>query len=254
MVTKKATLDASAKLVKSNRGRRKSSVALTREQIASAALTLLSERGIDAFSVRDLAKSLGVYPTAIYHHMATKNDLLAEVVAYALKDMEPPPQGQDWQTWFRELFYRYRSAVQAHPSVAPLIGARLVSNAGVGSDLIEHILTKLVEAGFSEDANIVEAFNVVIAAKVGFVTLELAPQPDELEDFEDMMRVRVNTVNVASYPLMARLLPLLANSAFMMRWENGVRRPMDDSFKAYVDVVIFGLERLRREVSLQRLS
>ena len=127
---------------------------------------------------------------------------------------------------------------------------RLVSNAGVGSDLIEHILTKLVEAGFSEDANIVEAFNVVIAAKVGFVTLELAPQPDELEDFEDMMRVRVNTVNVASYPLMARLLPLLANSAFMMRWENGVRRPMDDSFKAYVDVVIFGLERLRREVSL----
>jgi len=60
----------------------------------------------------------------------------------------------------------------------------------------------------------------------------------------------VNTVNVASYPLMARLLPLLANSAFMMRWENGVRRPMDDSFEAYVDVVIFGLERLRGEVSL----
>lgn len=226
------------------RGRPRSSSALSREQIAAAALILLTERGIDAFSVRDLAKSLGVYPTAIYHHMTTKNDLLAEVVSYALKELEPPPEGQTWQKWFRELFYRYRRAVQAHPAVAPLIGARIVSNGGVGPDLIEHILVKLLEAGFDEDRGIVEAFNVVIAAKVGFVTLELAPQPDDVEDFQEMMKSRVNTVNIATHPVMARLLPGLANSAFILRWENGTTRPLDSSFDAYVNVVILGLERL----------
>ena len=226
-----------------SRGRPKSGVALTREQIASAALNVLSEKGIDAFSVRDLAKSMEIYPTAIYHHMATKNDLLAEVVIYALRDLEPPPHGQSWQSWLRELFVRYRKAVQAYPAVAPLVGARIVSNAGVGPDLIEHILAILTEAGFDGD-NIVDAFNVVIATKVGFVTLELATQPEDVNDFQEMMKIRVNTVNVGTHPLIARLLPKLANRAFMLRWENGTTMPLDQSFEAYVDVVIFGLERL----------
>ena len=42
------------------RGRRPSDVALTREQIVTAALDILTVKGIEAFSVRDLAKVLGV--------------------------------------------------------------------------------------------------------------------------------------------------------------------------------------------------
>ncbi|MBB3694651.1 TetR/AcrR family transcriptional regulator [Sphingomonas sp. BK580] len=230
------------------RGRRSSAQAVSHDHIASAALELLSLKGIDGFSVRDLAKSMEVFPATIYHHMTTKNDLLAAVASYALRDLEPPPQARAWQDWMRELFRRYRSAVQAHPAIAPLIGARIVSNAGVGPDIIERILTVLIEAGFPEDS-IVDTFNVVIAAKVGFVTLELAPQPDNVADFHDIMRARVNTVNVETHPLLARFLPKLANRAFMLRWENGSTRPMDASFNAYVDVVISGLEALLRTSS-----
>lgn len=231
------------------RGRRASESALTRDQISAAALDLLTQRGIDAFSIRDLANALGVYPTAVYHHMATKNDLLADVVSFALRDLQPPPDEQSWQKWFRELFFRYRRALQAYPAIAPLIGARIVSNAGVGPDLIESILGKLAEAGF-QDNGIVEAFNTVIATKVGFVTLELAPQPDEVADFKDMMRARINTVNVSTHPLTARLLPLLSNRAFMLRWENGTVVPLDSSFTMYVDVVISGLEQaISRNIS-----
>ena len=117
------------------RGRRPSDVALTREQIVTAALDILTVKGIEAFSVRDLAKVLGVYPAAIYHHISTKNELLSEVVAFALRELEPPSEGGSWQEWLRQLFIRYRAAVQQTPAVATLIGARIVSNGGVGPDL-----------------------------------------------------------------------------------------------------------------------
>ena len=225
------------------RGRRPSDVALTREQIVTAALDILTVKGIEALSVRDLAKVLGVYPAAIYHHISTKNELLSEVVAFALRELEPPSEGGSWQDWLRQLFIRYRAAVQQTPAVATLIGARIVSNGGVGPDLIEHILATLIRAGFDE-RNIVQAFNVVIAAKVGFVTLEFASLPDEADEFREMMRSRINTVNVESTPLLARYLPLLSNKAFMLRWDGGDVAPLDESFEAYTSVVLHGLETM----------
>lgn len=213
----------------------------------------MNEKGSDAFSIRDLGKFLGVYPTAIYHHVTTKNDLLSEVVSYALRDLEPPPLNHGWQEWIRELFIRYRAAVHAHPVVAPLIGTRIISSGGVDSNLIEHILATLLEAGFDDDT-IVEAFNVVIAAMVGFVTQELARQPDDHADLTERMKTRINTVNVGLHPLMARFLPKLSNRAFILRWENGSAVPLDSSFEAYVDVVIFGLEQLILRRSIKTVA
>lgn len=225
------------------RGRRRAEDSLTREQIVSVALLLLGQKGLDAFSVRDLAKSLGVYPAAIYWHFSNRSEIYAEVVRYALRDMTPPSANRDWKAWLRALFVRYRRAVHAHPILAPLLGAKMVSNAGVSPEFIERILGVLNDAGFDE-TNIVEAFNVVIAAKVGFVTLELAPAPEDVPDWEETMKTRINTVNVAEYPLVARYLPKLSNRAFTLRWQSGTKAPMDRSFEAYVDVVIAGLESL----------
>ena len=225
------------------RGRRKNQDSLTREQICAAALVLLRDKGIDGFSVRDLAKSLNVYPTAIYWHMATRNDLLAEVAAYALRDMTPPPGEASWQQWLRELFIRYRKAIRENPAVAPLIGARIVSNGGVGPDLIEAIFGALANAGFRAD-DILDAFNVVIAAKVGFVTLEFAPQPEDSLKWRQAMQQRIHAVDAKQHPLLAHYLPQFANRAFMLRWDNGSTAPLDRSFDTYVDVVIEGLSAM----------
>lgn len=234
---------AKASVAISPRGRRRAEDSLTREQIVSVALVLLGKKGLDAFSVRDLAKSLGVYPAAVYWHFSNRSEIYAEVVRHALRDMTPPPVNRDWKAWLRALFIRYRKAVHAHPILAPLLGAKMVSNAGVSPEFIERILGVLADAGFDE-TNIVEAFNVVIAAKVGFVTLELAPAPEDVPDWEETMKTRINTVNVAEFPLVARYLPKLSNRAFTLRWQNGTKAPLDRSFEAYVDVVIEGLESL----------
>ena len=178
--------------------------ALSKERIVEAALALIDRDGLAAFSLRDVARTLGVYPTALYWHVPGRNALLAAVVEHALRDIWRPRGRGSWQAWLRALFHRYRAAVRRHPNVAPLIGAQLVSNAGIGPELVERILATLAEAGFAGD-RLVDAYNTVIASKVGFVTMELAAAPDEdRARWAAAMRARIRDIDPEALPVLAR--------------------------------------------------
>jgi AcrR family transcriptional regulator len=226
------------------RGRRKGAGSLSSDQIAAGALDLLGRDGVDAFSVRNLARALGVSPATIYWYAETRNDVLVAAASYALRDLEFPSQDLPWQDWVRELCRRFRRLAQKHRGLAKLIGSRLAVNAApFGLGHIENILCALTRAGFSE-VDVVDAFNVVIIGMLGFTHQELSPEPEKSEQWVANVRAQVNTVNFESHPLMARFIPLLSNKAFIVRWENGVTAPMDQSFEVYLDVVVRGLESL----------
>jgi len=53
--------------------------ATTRERIVAAAVSLFAERGYDATSVNQVVLRAGVAKGALYHHFASKDDLLYEV-------------------------------------------------------------------------------------------------------------------------------------------------------------------------------
>jgi TetR/AcrR family tetracycline transcriptional repressor len=216
--------------------------ALSKQRVVAAALSIIDRHGLEAFSMRSLADELGVYPTAIYWHIEDRNALLAEVVAHALSDVVPDRRAGGWQAWLKEFFRRYRASVQRHPNVAPLIGAQLVSNAGVSPAVIEAILSVLSSAGFRDDL-LVHAYNAVIAIQVGFVTLELAPTPDEnQEGWAAQIQSSLRDIDAEKYPVLARNLARLENRAFIVRWQNGTEVPLDDSFELFIDIAIRGLE------------
>ena len=218
--------------------------ALTREKIIAAALDHLDKSGLQAFSVRDVAKALGVYPAAIYWHIPTRNALLSAMVAHVLRDLNPKSRITVWQDWLRALFKGYRRAVLKHPNIAPLIGAQLVSNASIDFKLMERMLEILSEAGF-RGSKLIEAFNVVIAAQVGFVTLEFAPAPaEDPSGWEQEMRRLIGSVDARQYPLLAGHLPAMANRSFTLRWQNGTEVSFEKHFLAYVETVIAGLEQM----------
>jgi len=209
----------------------------------AAALRQIDERGVEAFSLRDLARSLNVYPRAIYWYVRNRNDLLSEVVDYALRNVYPPSSSADWKDWLRKLFQQYRSAVQQHPNIAPLIGASILSGGGISAETIEKILTVLHAAGFRDD-QLLDAYNVVVAAQVGFVTLELAALPlENIVTWAEEHRKQIATIDVLRYPMLGRHLPDFANKAFVLRWSNGTEVPLDTSFEKFVDVVISGLQQ-----------
>jgi TetR/AcrR family tetracycline transcriptional repressor len=215
--------------------------ALSKDRVIGAALALIDAQGVDGFSMRGLAETLGVYPTAIYWYVANRNALLAEVVGHALRDVAPEWRGDDWQAWLKHLFRRYRAAVQRHPNIAPLIGAQLVSNAGVGTAFIDRILTVLTAAGFTGD-HLVHAYNAVIAVQVGFVTLEFAPAPKEdRESWADTIKAHLRGADATAHPVLAQNLERLENRAFIARWQNGADVPLDASFELFIDIAVAGL-------------
>jgi AcrR family transcriptional regulator len=217
---------------------------LSLETVVTAALAAIDRVGLDAFSVRSLAQMLQVYPTAIYWYVPNRNALLAHVVKLALREVMPETDPRDWEAFLTELFRRYRAAVKRHPNIAPLIGAQLVSNAGVDFTLVDRIIEALEHAGFAGD-KLLAAFDVVIAAKVGFVTVEFAnlPAEDALR-WAETMRETVDALDRERYPHLHRHKVRLKNRHFILRWENGVTVPLDKSFEAYVYATIQGLRQL----------
>lgn len=221
---------------------------LTKQRIAEVALAQIDEFGLGAFSMREVAAQLGVYPATVHWHVSTREALLAEVAAAIMAGVTPPAGKLEWQAWIAELFRRCRDAVQQHPNVAQLLGAQLVSNGSLPTELVEGVLAALTEAGF-EGEPLLEAYNCVIAAMLGFLTMEFSPLPaDNTQAWAEELRERVHTIRPLDHPVLARNLPLLANRAFIVRWDNGTTVPLDSSFERHIQMTIDGLEAFARRV------
>ena len=218
------------------------SPALSRDVIVAAALDLIDMEGLDAFSLRTLAQRLGVYPTAVYWYVPTRNELLAQVVAHILAKVQAPRGRRGWQQALRDLFTSFRAAVAAHPNAAPLIGTALVSNTTMDFSFVESVLDTLSRAGL-EGPKLVGSYNSVIAALVGFAAQEFASMPNEDPTAWQMsVQQRLLEIDRDEFPTLAANLKLLSNKAFMLRWENGTDSPLESSYALFVDVIIKGIE------------
>jgi len=221
---------------------------LTKQRIAEEALAQIDEFGLGAFSMREVAARLDVYPATVHWHVSTREALLAEVAAIVMAEVAPPPGKLAWKDWIAELFRRCRAAVRRHPNVAQLLGAQLVSNGSLPMALVEGVLAALTEAGF-EGEPLLEAYNCVIAAMLGFLTMEFSPLPaDNTQAWAEELRERVHTIRPLDHPVLTRNLPLLANKAFIVRWDNGTTVPLDGSFERHIQITIDGLEASARRI------
>lgn len=212
---------------------------LSRRHIAEVALVLIDRDGLSAFSLRQLARELGVSAPALYWHLPNKNAVLAEVVSLVVADILPSGE-LSWQDFLRQVIGKFRSALHLHPNAAPLLGAEIVANSATDLDLVEGILRALSRAGF-EGAHLVAAYNATCVAMVGFVIEELCPMPEEADVWQMTVRERLAQSSSDRFPLLTQYLPALADKAFMLRWRSGISAPMDEGFAFFVEVFIAGL-------------
>lgn len=105
-----------------------------RARIRDAALRLFAERGVDATTIRDIARAAGVSGGLVRHHFGSKDDLRAACDAYALEQImrikeQAVRDGRVADTGFLSaahpailLTYRYfaRSLVDGSPSAAAM--------------------------------------------------------------------------------------------------------------------------------------
>jgi TetR/AcrR family transcriptional regulator, tetracycline repressor protein len=242
---KKTTKKAAVKTPKVATTRpRKSATLLSKEAIVAAALAMIDREGLESFSIRRLAKALGVFPTAVNWYLASRREILAEVVELVTSDLSPARFYESWQEYLRLVFGKFRNAIRLHPHMAQLIGTHLIANPTVDLEFVERMLSALSHAGF-RGSKLVAAYNTAIVAMVGFATQEFGPIPVEgTEIWRDDIRDRLKSVTTQSFPTLAQHMSLLQNKAFIVRWQNGTDAPLDASFEFFTETVIRGLEAM----------
>lgn len=219
-------------------------VGLSRSAVVEAALALIDEAGLEDFSVRALAKRLGVYPTALHWHAGSRSELLGLVVTHVAASV-PVPDDREWEPFVRGLAEAFRDTLHAHPSVAPAFTTLLLS-ATPELPAVDALLDRLERAGLRDQA-LVDAYNAVTGAVVGFIGVELATVPvDDRGRWREQFRDTLDRVDAERFPALARNLPMLRNRAFMTRWDGGREAPMSSAWRALLDMVVEGLRvRLR---------
>lgn len=239
--------DGTKKSGKSSRGRA-AAIGLDKKQVVDAAIAQIDQKGFAAFSLRELARTLGVSPAVIYWHVGgAKEDLYAEISASLTGSLsEGLDADMPWDERLRQVFRNYRTLVFRHHAVAPMLGAQLKSNGVANLDWVETILSALHDGGYRGDA-LRPAFNVLVGGLAGFVTMELAPAPVSKpasagESWQELFARRVAEIDPHLYPLTAAALPDITNKIFVLRWHNGADVPYDDSYELLLDLLVEGLK------------
>src|ERR1044072_6481479 len=97
---------------------------LSRDAILDRALAVADAEGIDAVSVRRLARELGVTPMALYWHFDDKNALLYALGDRLLAGLDlSVDECAAWPQQLRAFVVSFTAVLRAHPSAATLIGS-----------------------------------------------------------------------------------------------------------------------------------
>ena len=109
--------------------------ALSRKQIVDVALQIADEEGLDAVSMRRLARELRSGAMSIYHYFQSREELLDlmgdTVAAEMLVDALP----EDWREALRAIAHRTRASFLKHPWLLPTLQDR----PRVSPNLMRHI-------------------------------------------------------------------------------------------------------------------
>jgi AcrR family transcriptional regulator len=121
---------------------------LTKERVLAAALAIADRDGLDALSMRAVARSLGAGAMSLYHHVADKDALLDELVDLVFAEIALPPRGVDWRAAQRHRMRSAQEALRRHPWAIALMESR-ASPGPANLRAREATLAVLRDAGFS---------------------------------------------------------------------------------------------------------
>ncbi|HEX6356982.1 TetR/AcrR family transcriptional regulator [Actinophytocola sp.] len=192
---------------------------LTTERLASATLAVIDRDGLDALTMRAVAKELGMATMSLYRYVTDKGELEVLVVDHVLSgvDLAVPPGA--WRDRLAELLSRVRKAVIAHSATVPLL---LRHRHSVPSSLvlIEATLAILTDAGFAGQARVI-AQRTIVAYLFGML---------QNEHYGPL--AGTGTAAMATQ----KQFPLLAESAALAREVAG-----DQEFHKGLEIVLRGL-------------
>jgi AcrR family transcriptional regulator len=144
---------------------------LSRPQIVGVALELVDAEGVDALTMRALARRLGADPMAVYRHVRDKADLLGAMCDAVVADLPALDPAGPWRPQVAELAGELRARLAAHPALLPVLAGAPVTPASLA--VTHQALALLVAHGVPADAA-GTGFGAVFSYVLGFALVEAA--------------------------------------------------------------------------------
>jgi len=184
---------------------------LSRDEIATAAVTLADTQGIEAVSMRALAVKLGVGATSLYRYVARKDELIELMVDVVMGNDLQFEVGENWRGDLRSFAHGLRAMILRHPWMAvPSAGLR---NFGPNTaQCHERVLGAIDGLGLEIDEML-----VMVETLDAFVRGRAFEELSEQEavrrsglDQEQWMQAQVpyieSLINSGRYPLLTRVI------------------------------------------------
>jgi AcrR family transcriptional regulator len=197
-------------------------------------MDLADEGGIEAVTMRRLARALGVEAMALYYYAANKDDILAGIVDLVVRDIELPAKDGDWKAAIRASAVSAHQVLRRHPWACNL----LMSAPRVLHGRLRHIdalLGRLGEAGLPAELTDL-AYHALDSHILGF-TLWEAGYTSAFKDLPpDFATTFVRGLPMQDYPHLAD------HVAYHQRPPSADRK---GEFEFVLDLILDGLERAR---------
>jgi AcrR family transcriptional regulator len=182
---------------------------LSRERVLDAAIRLADEGGIEALSMRKLARALDVEAMSLYNHVANKGDLVDAIADLVVSEIELPSTTEEWDVAVRTCAISAYETFMRHPWACSLVMSPTKTRGPRLPRLryIEWLLGRLREAGFSPELAY-HAYHTLDSHILGFTLWHLghsagAKDSAGEQDFADFATSLIEELRTDGYPYLA---------------------------------------------------
>ena len=200
---------------------------LTRSRVVHAALAIADSEGVDALSMRKLARELGYEVMSLYNHVANKDDLLDAMVDAVAAEIDVPSADDDWKRAVRSVAMSAHATLLRHPWASALWSNRWPGPARRRH--MESILVALERAGLTAHA-VDMGFHAITMHIQGFTLQQLSF--GLVEAIDDAANRFLREVSADEYP------HLTAHVRYHL---DGSSQP--GAFGFVLDLILDGLEQ-----------
>jgi AcrR family transcriptional regulator len=202
--------------------------------VVRAALELADERGIDALSMRELGRRLGVEAMSLYNHVRNKDDVLDAMVDLVVREIDLPSGESDWREAMRGRAVSAREVFARHPWASALIDSRQ-SSGPERLRYLEWMLATLRRAGFSVELAL-RALSAIDSYVYGFGRQQLNSSAGRGDAGpEEMAEAFLPAIPAAEFPCLVEVTEHTLRSGYDERAD----------FEFGLGLILDGLERAR---------
>jgi len=205
---------------------------LSKERVMSAAIAIADRGGLPGLTIRSLANELGAKPMSVYYYVASKDELLDNLVDIVFEEIELPDPEGEWRDEMRRRAASARARLKQHRWAIGLLESRT----SPGPATLRHhdrVLACLRHAGFSLELT-AHAYALLDSYIYGFALQEASLPFEGPESVREVAEPIMELMATGAYPTMVEM----ATTYYLQPGYD-----FADEFEFGLDLILDGLER-----------